>query len=332
MNPPRLLLTSGEPAGIGPEIIVQIAQEPSTAELVVIADPELLIARAQQLKQPLTLIPFDKKKPPTLTPPTHLKIIPLPLSAPCQAGHLNIENAAYVIHMLEYAAQAALDRTVDGLVTAPVHKSILNKAGFAFQGHTEFFAAYTNMTDIVMLFVLNTTKQKLAKVALTTIHIPLAEVPRTLTAKKLESTIKVLHQGLVHQFKQPHPVIFVCGLNPHAGEAGYLGKEEIEIIIPTLETLRQEGFKLVGPLSADSMFTAEHFATADAILAMYHDQALPVVKALSFGKAVNVTLGLPFIRTSVDHGTALDLAGTGKADTGSLKAAIQLASDLATLT
>lgn len=336
MNLPRVLITSGEPAGVGPDLIVQIAQEAWPAELSVIGDAKLLQARAKLLGLPLQLLPFDEKKPPEALPAGYLKLFPLHLSQPCEAGKLNKDNASYVKKILENAAQAALEKTVDALVTAPVHKGILNEAGFSFPGHTEFFAEQAHRKKAVMLFVVKspltaTWKKGELKVALTTTHLPLAQVAQAITAEQLESTLRILRQALVQKFQLPDPHIFVCGLNPHAGEGGHLGREELEMISPVLEKLRREKMKLTGPLAADTLFTEKYLKEADAVLAMYHDQALPVVKTLGFGKAVNVTLGLPFIRTSVDHGTALDVAGTSKADAGSLKKAIQLAIHLAAL-
>jgi len=327
---PRILMTSGEPAGVGPDLVAQVAQQSWQAELSVIGDPELLVARATHLKLPLTLLPFDAKAKPEPLPPGYLKLLPIALRQPCEAGKLNPQNAVYVQNQLEQAAQAALTKTVDALVTAPVQKALLNEAGLPFQGHTEFFAATAGIKKAVMLFVVQspltqTWKKGELKVALVTTHLPLARVPQAITAETLEETLRSLWQALVTQFKLNNPTLFVCGLNPHAGEGGYLGREEIEVITPVLEKLRREQMNLIGPLPADTLFTEKYLKQADAVLAMYHDQALPVVKALGFGKAVNVTLGLPFIRTSVDHGTALDVAGTVKADASSLKAALDLA-------
>ncbi len=316
----RILLSSGEPAGVGPDLVIQVAQETWPVELSVIGDPDLLLSRARKLKLPLTLLPFHSKTMPEILPPGHLKLIPLSLREPCEAGKLNRGNASYVVDMLEQAAQAALNHSVAALVTAPVHKGILNEACIPFQGHTEFFAAKAGVKKALMLFVL----EKL-KVALVTTHLPLAKVPQAVIAEVLEETLRLLRQGLITQFKIKDPEILVCGLNPHAGEGGHLGREEIEIITPVLEKLRGQSMKLTGPLAADTIFTEKYLAQADAVLAMYHDQALPVVKTLGFGQAVNVTLGLPFIRTSVDHGTALDVAGTLKSDASSLRAALRLA-------
>jgi len=330
----RVLITSGEPAGVGPDLVAQVAQEVWPVELCVIGDRDLLLSRARHLQLPLKLLPFDEKAPPEILAAGYLRLIPLALNQPCEAGKLNRENAAYVQKMLERAAHAALNRTVAAVVTAPVHKEILNEAGIFFPGHTEFFAALAGIEQAVMLFVVKSPltrswKNGDLKVALATTHLPLAQVPQAITAAKLEKTIYQLQQALLNSFGIPDPVIFVCGLNPHAGEGGHLGREELDLIIPVLKKLGTENIKLKGPLSADTLFTEKYLKEADAILAMYHDQALPVVKALGFGKAVNVTLGLPFIRTSVDHGTALDVAGTAQADASSLRAAIHLAISLA---
>lgn len=307
MRAPRLLITSGEPAGVGPDLIAQLALEPWPAELLVVGDPDLLKARAEALNLSLN----------------HLKIIPVVLKAPCKAGVLNPENSAYVLACLELAHEMASKKEVDAIVTAPVHKGVLNEAGFPFKGHTEFFAQKSGLESAVMLFV---TPE--AKVALATTHLPLSAVSKAITAERLSHHLKILHQSLITTFAIPNPKILVCGLNPHAGENGYLGREEIEVITPALDKLRQEGMDIVGPLPADTIFTEKYLKDADAILGLYHDQVLPVVKYMGFGNAVNVTLGLPYIRTSVDHGTALDVAGTLKADAESLKAALQLALDL----
>lgn len=304
----RIVITPGEPAGIGPDIVIQIAQQSWPAELIVIADPDLLAARARQLGLPLA---------------GKLNIIPIPLTAPCHAGQLNPRNAEYVIKTLGLAAEYCLTHQAQAIVTGPVHKEIINQAGIVFSGHTEFFAAYARAKHTVMLFVVDNLH-----VALATTHLPLADVPHAITPTRLSQTIETLHQGLKNQFHLANPRILVCGLNPHAGEGGYLGREEIDVIQPVIAHYQQQGWQVSGPFAADTIFTEKYLKSADAILAMYHDQALPVVKYLGFGHAVNVTLGLPFIRTSVDHGTALDVAGSGKADAGSLQAAIGLAISL----
>jgi 4-hydroxythreonine-4-phosphate dehydrogenase len=323
---PRILITPGEPAGIGPDVLLQAIQEPQAAELIAVCDPELLSRRANELNLPVDLIPFDAAAPPTLSPPHTLKIISVPLNAPVHAGKLTRENAGYVLRCLEIATDYCLQTKTAALVTGPVHKGVINDANFNFSGHTEFLAQRCNTPQSVMLFV---TPE--IKVALLTTHLPLSQVPKAVTAEKLQQVLRILHLELIKKFGLSDPTIMVCGLNPHAGEQGHLGHEETDIIEPALEQLRREKMQLIGPLPADTVFTKRQLQRADAILAMYHDQALPVVKYSGFEQAVNVTLGLPIIRTSVDHGTALDLAGTGQADAGSLKSAIALAIDLLNL-
>lgn len=320
---PRIIITPGEPAGVGPDVTVKIAQQHWPAELIIVADPELLTSRAKILNLPLTLEKIDFTKPPTRHVPGALKIFPVELNTPSTAGTANVENAAYVLKCLETATDFCLEKKAAALVTGPVNKSIINDAGIAFTGHTEFLANRCRSNDVIMLFVADQIK-----VALVTTHLPLAQVPAAITEKKLTQTIKLLHAELQKQFALTNPKILVCGLNPHAGENGHLGQEEITTIIPVLEKLRAENIDVAGPLPADTIFTEKYLSQADAILAMYHDQALPVVKYLGFGHAVNVTLGLPIIRTSVDHGTAFDVAGTEQADAGSLVAAIELAIQL----
>lgn len=317
---PRIILTPGEPAGIGPDIILKIAQQSWAAELIVIGDPSLLIARAKQLQLPLQLEVLDLNQSADLHHPGILKIIPLKLHAPCEAGQLNPDNADYVISSLELATDYCLQHKAHALVTGPVHKAVINAAGIPFTGHTEFFSQRCDAKQVLMLFVVDKIK-----VALATTHIPLKKVPEEITLEHLLSTIRLLHNELQKCFSQPKPHILVCGLNPHAGESGHLGQEEIEIITPALNILRAEKINVTGPLPADTIFTEKHLKSADAIFAMYHDQALPVVKQMGFDRAVNMTLGLPIIRLSVAHGTALDIAGTGLANAGSLTAAIHLA-------
>lgn len=316
----RILITPGEPAGIGPDITVQIAQQTWPTELIVIADPNLLKKRAQDLGLPLKLVECNLSKPAAPHQPGTLKIIPIALNAEAQAGHLNVANASYVLRTLEEAATLCQQKTDCAIVTGPVHKEIINQAGIEFSGHTEFFAKFCHVPHTVMLFVVNDLK-----VALATTHLPLAKVSAAITKERLRLVLSILNNELKNKFQIASPRILVCGLNPHAGEGGYLGREEIETITPLLNELRKEGFTLQGPLPADTLFTPKYLQQADAVLAMYHDQALPLVKYIGFGNAVNVTLGLPFVRTSVDHGTAIDIAGTGKADAGSMRAAINLA-------
>ena len=303
----RIALTAGEPAGIGPDLCVALAQTDWAARVTVIADKNLIAARADQLG-----LNIDT-----------LSIQHLPLSVPCHPGKLEAGNALYVLETLKQAVQGCVSGEFSAMVTAPVHKGIINDAGIPFTGHTEFLAELTNTPHVVMMLVGGGMR-----VALATIHIPLREVPAAITAPTLETTIRILHQDLVHRFGLAQPRIYVAGLNPHAGEGGHLGREEIDIIEPVLNTLRREGMDLVGPSPADTLFSQTNLQSADCFLAMYHDQGLTVLKYASFGEGVNVTLGLPIIRTSVDHGTALDLAGTGKAHVGSLIAAIKLAIEL----
>jgi 4-hydroxythreonine-4-phosphate dehydrogenase len=322
-TPPRIIITPGEPTGIGPDITLHIAQQAWPAELICIADPDLLLARAAQLQLPLTLHATDFSKPSKTHQPGSLNIIPVKLTSAVTPGKPDKTNARYVLTCLEKATTYCLDKQAQALVTGPVNKSIINDAGIAFTGHTEFLAARCQITHPIMLFV---TKQ--TRVALATTHVPLARVSEKITQEYLLTHLRILHNELKKLFHIKNPKILVCGLNPHAGENGHLGHEEIDVIQPALKQLQNENINVIGPLPADTLFTEKYLKTADAVLAMYHDQALPVVKYMSFGHAVNVTLGLPIIRTSVDHGTALDIAGTGQADSGSLAAALQLAIDL----
>ncbi|WP_444920905.1 4-hydroxythreonine-4-phosphate dehydrogenase PdxA [Microbulbifer sp. CnH-101-G] len=323
---PRIALTPGEPAGIGPEICVKVAQQGSPAQLIAIADPSLLEQAARRLELPLQLLSFSEDTPLSETAPGSLFILESPLKQASRPGKLDITNAAYVLKTLEIAADGCLNGRFDALVTGPVHKGVINEAGFPFSGHTEFFAERAGVAQVVMMLV----AQKL-RVALVTTHLPLKDVSAAITGDRLELITEILHRGLRDQFRIDSPHIGVCGLNPHAGEGGHLGREEIEVIEPALEKLRGRGLHLTGPLPADTLFTPPQLENFDAVLAMYHDQGLPVLKFHGFGKAVNITLGLPFIRTSVDHGTALDLAGSGKASCGSLAAALSQAIELAQL-
>ncbi|MDX1592636.1 MAG: 4-hydroxythreonine-4-phosphate dehydrogenase PdxA [Gammaproteobacteria bacterium] len=318
----RLALTPGEPAGVGPELCVQAAQRDWPAELIVFADPRLLRERAERLGLPLELRDHDPDRPAIPQPAGTLTVAPVELAVPAEPGRLDPANAGYVLETLRNATAACLAGHVAGLVTGPVHKGVINDAGIAFSGHTEFLAALAGGHPVMMLACPG------LRVALVTTHLPLAEVPRAIDAATLERVLRVLVGDLAGRFGCPRPRVLVCGLNPHAGEGGHLGREEIEVITPTLEQLRGEGLDLVGPLPADTAFTPSALAGADAVLAMYHDQGLPVLKHLGFGRAINVTLGLPLVRTSVDHGTALDLAGSGRADPGSLHAAIDTALEM----
>jgi 4-hydroxythreonine-4-phosphate dehydrogenase len=320
----RLAITPGEPAGIGPDLIIQLAQQSHPDELIVVCDPELLRSRAQLLDLPISIERFDPTSAPSPSVARSIKVLPVTLDASVTAGKLDPKNATYVLETLTVAAQGCLDQQFDAIVTAPVHKGIINDAGIPFTGHTEFLEALTHSSKVVMMLATEGLR-----VALATTHLPLSDVAKSITPNLLEEIIGVLHQDLVSQFGIPSPRIIVAGLNPHAGEGGHMGCEEIDIIEPTLHKLRKQGLNLIGPLPADTLFTPKYLDECDAVLAMYHDQGLPVLKYKGFGKAVNITLGMPIIRTSVDHGTALDLAGTGTADTGSLSLAIHYAGEMA---
>ncbi|MBV9575210.1 MAG: 4-hydroxythreonine-4-phosphate dehydrogenase PdxA [Gammaproteobacteria bacterium] len=323
---PRIVITPGEPAGIGPDITIQIAQQAWPAELIAIADPDLLLERAKIIGLPLQLIDSHLEETPHLHSPHSLKILPISVKAKVTPGELNTANASYVLHTLEMAASLCEAKKTAAIVTGPVHKGILNQAGIAFSGHTEFFAQHSHCALTVMLFVIDQLK-----IALATTHLPLAQVAAAITKKHLRNILFILHEGLKKQFHLATPRIRVCGLNPHAGENGFLGREEIDIIKPVLAEMQKQHYDVTGPFSADTIFTPHSLTQTDAILAMYHDQALPLVKYIGFGQAVNVTLGLPYIRTSVDHGTALDIAGSAAVDASSMAAAIKLAIQLALL-
>lgn len=320
----RIFLTPGEPAGIGPDLAVLLAQRTLPAQIVAVADPALLRERARRLRKPLALAEFDAAAPPARHRPGCLWIVPVALAAPARPGALNPANAEYVLETLRAAVRACRRGAGQALVTGPVHKGVINDAGFEFSGHTEFLAGLTGGATAVMMLATPTLR-----VALATTHLPLREVAAAVTRARLKEVIRVLAADLRSRFGIRRPRILVAGLNPHAGEGGHLGREEIEVIEPVLRQLRGDNLELTGPLPADTLFTPKYLRTADAVLAMYHDQGLPVLKYQGFGKAVNITLGLPIIRTSVDHGTALELAGTGKADPGSLLAAIRMAAQLA---
>ncbi len=326
--PPRIAITCGEPAGIGYELVAAAAQRPQRAELIAIGDPGLLAERGRALGDaggPALKTPtWSPGSPRAEHTPGRLPVLPAPLSRPARAGVLDPANAEAVVTSLRYAAELALEGTVDAVVTAPVHKGVINDAGFAFSGHTELLAELTGTATPVMMLVAGELR-----VALATTHLPLRAVPDALTGARLEAVATALHHDLVDKFAIAAPRILVTGLNPHAGEGGHLGREEIEVIEPVLERLNAAGLQLAGPVPADTAFTPASLEGVDAVLAMYHDQGLPVLKYAGFGRAVNVTLGLPIVRTSVDHGTALELAGTGRADGGSLRAAIDLAAELA---
>lgn len=320
----RLAITSGEPAGIGPELCIQIAQREWPHELVVLADRRVLAERAQELGLKIDFLAYE----PSASPAPHrrgtLTLLDVPTRAAVQAGKLDPTNARYVLDLLDRACDGCVGGEFAAMVTAPVQKSVIADAGVPFSGHTEYLAERTHSPLPVMMLVADTLR-----VALATTHLPLKEVSRAITPALLKQIIPILHDDLRSKFGLSAPRILVLGLNPHAGESGHLGMEETEVITPVLDELRARGLTLVGPAPADTAFTPRMLAHADAVLAMYHDQGLPVLKYAGFGHAVNVTLGLPIVRTSVDHGTALDLAGRGVADPGSLMAATELAISLA---
>jgi 4-hydroxythreonine-4-phosphate dehydrogenase len=314
-----LVLTTGEPAGIGPDLAIAWAQRPRAVRIVAVADPQLLSARARQLGLPLRVVPYPGDM---ACGAGELSVQPVSLRRPAVAGTLDVANVPYVLEMLRAAVDGCRDETFAGMVTGPVQKSIVNDAGIAFSGHTEFLAERCGVETVVMLLVAGSLR-----VALATTHVPLAAVPALITADRLTRTLDVLLADLRVRFGIARPRVLVAGLNPHAGEGGHLGREDVDVIAPICRAYVDRG--VVGPLPADTLFTQRVLAGADAVLAMYHDQGLPVLKHVGFGNAVNVTLGLPIVRTSVDHGTALDIAGRGGADVGSLAAAIDLAASLA---
>lgn len=324
----RLLITSGEPAGIGPDLCLKLAETAHTSQLIVAIDPELLEQRAALLNIQINLHVVDdawlNENPPQPSKAGDIWVYPIALQAPVVCGEVNPINSDYVISMLTIAAEGALDGRWDAIVTAPVHKGVINQAGVAFSGHTEFFRDHCRVPEVVMMLATLDLR-----VALVTTHLPLRDVADAITDERIKRVCRILDHDLKTYFDRPSPKILVAGLNPHAGEDGHLGREEIDIIEPALEQLRQEGLDLQGPLPADTLFTPKYLGNADAALAMYHDQGLPVLKFHGFGRAANITLGMPIIRTSVDHGTACDLAGTGAIDVGSLYTAVQVAEQMA---
>jgi 4-hydroxythreonine-4-phosphate dehydrogenase len=320
---PRLAITSGDPAGVGPELVARLAASPIAADLIAIGDAGLLQRAAQRCGLALQLEP-DDGQPRRLRAAGSLRVLEVPLRAPEVPGRLDPRNAFHVLNTLAQAADGCMDGRFDAVVTAPVQKSVINDAGEHFTGHTELFARRAGCEVVMMLASAD------LRVALATTHLPLREVSAAITRESLTRTLRIVHAELVAKFGIATPRIAVLGLNPHAGEGGYLGREEIDTIIPALDALRAEGLELIGPLPADTAFVPAMRARYDAVLAMYHDEALPVLKAEAFDRTVNITLGLPFIRTSVDHGTALDIAGTGNADPSSMIAAAELALQLAT--
>lgn len=315
---PRIALTTGEPAGIGPDLSVTMKAR-NDASIVLIGDPDMLQQRASTLGVGSTFTTVTQKQLTSTDPIDDLCILPLPTKVAAIAGHLDPNNSAYVLNTIRTAALGCADGLFSAMVTAPVHKGVINDAGIPFSGHTEFIAELFDANPVMVLAA------DALRVALVTTHLPLSEVAAAINGATIETTLQVLHNDLIAKVGIHSPRILVCGLNPHAGESGHLGREEIEIITPAIEAARKRGIDVQGPLPADTLFTPRHLKNADAVLAMYHDQGLPVLKYAGFGNAVNITFGLPIIRTSVDHGTATDLAGTGKAEGGSLQAALNTA-------
>lgn len=321
---PNIVITSGEPAGIGPDLCATLQNQRFNANITIVGDAQVIHSRAPQANIHAPYKAYTASTQSKLG----IQLLNVPVKTPVVAGQLNIKNSQYVLDMLNIAIDGCLEGAFDAMVTAPVHKGIINDAGITFTGHTEYLAERTNTKNVVMMLVDNSKRDGM-RVALATIHMALKDVPAAITKHSLESTLRILHADLISKFGIQNPRILVAGLNPHAGEDGYLGREEIDVINPVLAKLRNENMDLVGALPADTLFAKHHLDKADAVLAMYHDQGLPVLKHASFGGGVNVTLGLPIIRTSVDHGTALDLAGTNKISNGSMLAAIELAIELA---
>ena len=325
MKTQRFALTPGEPAGIGPDLCLLLASQRQPHPLIAITSRDLLHERAAQLGVAVSLLPVSPDNwPDQPAPAGSLYVWDTPLNAPVTAGTLDKANAPFVLQTLTRAALGCVAGDFAGMITAPVHKGVINEGGIAFSGHTEFLADLTGTEQVVMMLA-----TRGLRVALVTTHLPLRQVADAITPERITRVTRILHADLQHKFGIAQPRILVCGLNPHAGEGGHLGFEEIDIIEPTLERLRSEGMDLRGPLPADTLFTPKYLEHCDAVLAMYHDQGLPVLKYKGFGAAVNITLGLPIVRTSVDHGTALDLAGSGKIDTGSLQVALETAYQMA---
>lgn len=322
----RIAITAGEPTGIGPDICIMLAQQPRPTGQVVIADPVMLEQRAAMLGLPLYIRTFDPDLAISIDQqdePGLLTVLPVSCDRDVHCGQPDPENAAYVLETLRIAARGCQEGVFDALVTAPVHKGIINDAGFTFTGHTEFLQDESRTDHVVMMLATPGLR-----VALVTTHLPLVQVPKAITPTNVEKILRIVHTELRRSFAINDPRLLVCGLNPHAGEGGHLGHEDDEIIAPVLELLRREEMQLLGPLPADTLFIPKYLDNADAVVAMYHDQGLPVLKYKGFGNAVNITLGLPYVRTSVDHGTAVDLAGSGRAETGSLRYAIETAANM----
>lgn len=317
---PVIAVTSGEPAGIGPDICLALSGHAFSARLVILCDRTLLADRKRLLRVQGEVVDFDPARQPS---PGTLELLHLPLAQACRAGVLNPANGRYVLSLLERAVDGCMNGEFAAMVTAPVHKGVINDGGMPFTGHTEFLAERTQAAQVVMMLAGGGLR-----VALASTHLALKDVPGSITQEGLDRVLRVLCDSFTLFYGIERPRVLVAGLNPHSGEGGHLGREEIEVIVPVLERLRREGFRLTGPLPADTLFTQANLKGADCVLAMYHDQGLPVLKYASFGHGINVTLGLPIIRTSVDHGTALDLAGTGRADSGSLHAAVEAALEM----
>ena len=320
-----IIITAGEPSGIGADIILELANKQWSIPLLICCDKQLLLTRIKLLKLDIELVDYDNSIPVKSTAPGILTVAHLALKTASEAGKLDKKNAQYVLDTLMFANQGCISGEFSAVVTAPVHKGIINESGITFSGHTEFFAEQSN-TDLVVMMLATEG----LRVALVTTHLPLKDISDAITEDRLTCIINILNKELQVKYGIKTPRIYVCGLNPHAGEGGHMGREEIETIEPTLDKLRLQGIDLIGPLPADTLFQEKYLQDADVVLAMYHDQGLPVLKYKGFGKAVNISLGLPYIRTSVDHGMALDLAATGKADAGSLLCAVNEAITMAT--
>ena len=320
----NLALTPGEPSGVGPDLLIQLAQEKQQQQIIAFADPDMLAERATKLGLPLNLVEVQDDF--VSSTPSELAVVAVKVAMPVEPGVLNQANAPYVLNCLDAAIASCQEGLCQAMVTGPVQKSIINDAGIKFSGHTEYLAEKTKSDTVVMMLA---TEE--LRVALATTHVPLRDVPDAISVELLMPIIDVLYQDLQNKFGIKQPTILVSGLNPHAGEGGHLGHEEINVIAPVIRHYREAGRNIVGPLPADTLFTQKHLMSADAVLVMYHDQGLPVLKYQGFGRAANITLGLPIIRTSVDHGTALDIAGTGCADIGSLHAAIKVAVQMASV-
>jgi len=319
----RILITSGEPAGIGPDTCVSLAQSDWDCDLIVAGDAELLASTAAALGLPLKIDRYDSTLPLRAHTAGSLRVLHLPAKAPVAAGKLDARNSAYVLSLLDRACDGCMNGEFGAVVTAPVQKSVIMDAGFAFSGHTEYLAHRCRAALPVMMLAGGGMR-----VALVTTHLPLSQVPAAITAERLTATLKIVNSELERLFGIKMPRLLLLGLNPHAGESGHLGREEIEVIEPVANELKRQGMKITGPVPADTAFNRQYLAECDAVIAMYHDQGLPVLKYASFGEAVNITLGLPIIRVSVDHGTALTLARTGKASDSSLRTALALAIDM----